>query len=308
VPRILSTLLVLGLLTGTAAAFALTEGAKLEKTPVFGTDVETLFSPVCNCRTDHVRIFFKLRKAETVTVTIERGGREVRRLVSRNYRRGRVEVFWDGRDAAGRVQRDGTYIPVVHLGRSHRTIRLPNPIRIDTRPPRVDEASVKPLVFSPDGDGRADRITVGYRFDEEAHAVLLVNGRRELLRRSHKPADRFTWDGRIGGKPLRPGVYKIAIAARDLAENLGRARFAGRVQVRYVVLARTTLRVVAGGRFALRVSTDAPTVRWLLGGRRGTARRGTMRLRAPAEPGSYTLYVSANGHAARARVVVEARP
>jgi hypothetical protein len=52
------------------------------------------------------------------------------------------------------------------------------------------------------------------------------------------------------------------------------------------------------------VLTDAPTFDWLFNGARGTARHGTLHLRAPAAPGVYRLYVSAAGHAAKALVVV----
>jgi hypothetical protein len=306
VARILSTVLVLALLMGTAAAFALTEGLKLEKTPVLGTQVDQLFSPVCgpHCRTRRARIFFRLRKAETLTVTIERGSTPIRTLVSHQNRRGPVELFWNGRDDAGEVQPDGTYIPVVHLGRSHRTIRLPNPIELDTRSPQVESVAVRPHVFSPDGDGHGDRIVVRYRFDEHAHAVLLVDGKPRVFTNGQQPEDKLDWNGRLDGHRLRPGSYQIAVAAQDRAGNLGPPKAAGRVQVRYVSLGRTTIRVVAGARFALRVSTDAPTVRWLLAGRTNTAPRGTIKLRAPVQPGRYTLYVSASGHAARATVVV----
>ena len=44
--RLLPILLVLGLLGGTAAAFAITEGLKLEKSPIGSTHVDKLFSPV----------------------------------------------------------------------------------------------------------------------------------------------------------------------------------------------------------------------------------------------------------------------
>lgn len=311
-PRILSTVLVLGLLTGTAAAFALTEGLKLEKTPVLGTQVGKVFSPRCGkgCRTRRVRIFFRLRKPETLTVTIERGHTPIRTLLSRQHRRrGPVQLFWDGRDSAGRVQRDGTYLPVVHLGRSHRTIRLPNPIELDTRPAVVESASVRPLVFSPDGDGHADRIVVRYRFDEDAHAILLVNGKRRAFTNGQKPEDKVEWNGRLDGRTLAPGVYEVTVAARDRAGNRGEAKAAGRVQVRYLTLGRSTIRVAAGARFGLRVSTDAPEVRWLLHGRTNTARRGTIKLRAPAMPGRYTLFVTIpSGHAARATVIVRPKP
>ena len=303
-PRLLSTVLVFGLLAGTAAAFALTEGLKLEKTPVLGTQVEKVFSPVCGCPTRSARIFFRLRKAETLTVTIERGRTPIRTLVSHQHRRGRVELFWDGGDNTGQVQPAGTYVPVVHLGRSHQTIRLPNPIDLDTRAPAVESVVVRPLVFSPDGDGHADRIVVRYRFDEHAHAVLLVNGNRRAFTNGQQPEDKVEWNGRLDGRTLRPGTYEVAVAAQDRAGNLSPPKAAGRVQVRYVILGRTTIRVVAGARFALRVSTDAPTVRWLLAGRTNTAPRGTIKLRAPVQPGRYTLYVSASGHAARATVVV----
>ena len=306
-PRILSTVLVLGLLTGTAAAFALTEGLKLEKTPILGTQVDKVFSPLCGhgCRTRRARIFFRLRRAETLTVTIDRGGTPIRTLVSRQHRRrGPVELYWYGRDDAGEVQRDGTYVPVVHLGRSHRTIRLPNPIQLDTRPPHVQRASVGPLVFSPDGDGHADRITVRYRFDEDAHAELLVGGKLRVFTNGQKATGKLEWNGRIGGRTLTPGVYELAIAGRDRAGNVGPRKAVGHVQVRYVVLGRKTIRVGARAHFALRVSTDAPTVRWILAGRTSTARRGTIVLRAPAAPGRYTLFVTASGHGAAATVVV----
>src|SRR5438093_10292484 len=119
------------MLTDTAAEVALTGGRKLAKTTDIGTQVEKVFSPVCGCPTRSARIFFRLRKAETLTVTIERGRTPIRTLVSHQNRRGPVELFWDGRDNTGQVQPAGTYVPVVHLGRSHQTIRLPNPIDLD---------------------------------------------------------------------------------------------------------------------------------------------------------------------------------
>jgi hypothetical protein len=304
VPRILSTVIVLGLLAGTAAAFALTEGLKLEKTPIFATQVDKVFSPVCGCRTSRARIFFRLRKAERVRVTIERGGETVRTLLHRRLEKGPVELFWDGRGGDGRVQKDGAYRPVVRLERSHRTIRLPNRIEIDTRPPVVERVSVAPRIFSPDGDGRADRITVRYRIDERAHPVLLVDGRQRVVGRSGQESGTVDWFGKVGGRPVARGPHEVALAARDIAGNLGRPKAAGVVLVRFVSLGRTTIGVGAGVRFAVRVSTDAPTVRWRLAGRTGTASRGTMKLRAPLVPGRYRLFVAANGRAASAAVVV----
>jgi hypothetical protein len=74
--------------------------------------------------------------------------------------------------------------------------------------------------------------------------------------------------------------------------------------LRYVALGRDRIVVTAGRRFAVRVSSDARTLRWRLGGRGGIASPGTLRLRAPLQKGTFTLVVSANGHAAGARVFV----
>lgn len=307
-PRILSTVLVLGLLAGTGAAFALTEGLKLEKTPIYATSVDKVFSPVCRCATSRARIFFRLRKAERVRVRIERDGITVRTLYHARRGRGPLELFWDGRDDDGRILQDGSYRPVVRLERSHRTIRLPNLIEIDTRPPVVEHVAVAPRIFSPDGDGRADRIVVSYRFDERAHPVLYVDGRRRVVGRSSQASGTVDWFGKVGGRPLARGLHRLALAGRDVAGNLGRRKPAGTVLVRYVTLGRGTIRVSPGARLAVRVSTDAPTVRWRLAGRTGTAGRGTLKVRAPLEPGRYALFVTANGRAARAVVVVRPRP
>jgi hypothetical protein len=45
VARVLSTAIVLALLAATAVAFAITEGAKLEHSPILRTRVSPIFSP-----------------------------------------------------------------------------------------------------------------------------------------------------------------------------------------------------------------------------------------------------------------------
>jgi hypothetical protein len=74
--------------------------------------------------------------------------------------------------------------------------------------------------------------------------------------------------------------------------------------VRFVELSRDRIEVAAGKRFSVRVLTDATTYRWLFDGRRGTGTRQVLVLRAPEETGTYSLYVTVGGHAARAEVVV----
>ena len=93
-------------------------------------------------------------------------------------------------------------------------------------------------------------------------------------------------------------------AAQDAAGNVSKPLPFAIAQVRYVVLARSRVVVRPGGKFALRVSTDAPTVQWRLNGGSGVKRRGTLHFRAPRKRGVYHLYVTVANHSAKCAVVV----
>lgn len=301
---------MIALLAATAAAFALTEGLKLTPSPILGTRVAPkAFSPVCECRTGHATISFRVRDSDRLTVTIVAGTEVVRTLAKRQPVRpgGRIEFRWDGLDDGGAIVPDGSYKARIHFARGRRTIELPNPMRVDTRPPSVVSASLAPRVISPDGDRRADRVVVRYRLDEDGRGILLVNGKRRVVTKFARPADSATWYGIVNGKPVRAGRYSLALRAKDPAGNIGEPAKLPPLVVRYVALGREQIDAVAGRRFAVRVSADAP-VTWRLNGRTGSARPGTLRLRAPAAPGSYTLYVAVGAHAASARVIVRAAP
>ncbi len=96
----------------------------------------------------------------------------------------------------------------------------------------------------------------------------------------------------------------LSVSAQDVAGNRAKGYPFAIAQVRYVILARKRVVVAPGHRFALRVSTDAPTVRWQLNGRHGVLPRGTLHLRAPKSSGVFNLYVFAGTHVARTVVVV----
>ena len=299
-------LIVLALLGATAAAFAITERLKLERSPVTGTRVDRVFSPVCECARNVAVISIVLRRRETVTLDIlNRNGRSIRTLVE-NLREpaGRVSYTWDGRDNLERVVAEGVYRPRVLLERNGRTIVLPNPIRVDTTAPVITLVRVFPRVFSPDSDGSRDRVTASYRIDERARAVMLVDGRQRVQSKFRQVEGNLVWFGRVNGRVVRPGLYEIRLRAVDRAGNRSVRTRAVPVRVRFVELSRERIEVGAGKRFSVRVRTDAPSYRWLFDGRRGAGRREVLVLRAPEEAGSYTLYVTVGGRAARAEVVV----
>jgi hypothetical protein len=196
----------------------------------------------------------------------------------------------------------------VHLREAKFTTVLPNPIRIDVTPPVVLALDVDPRVFSPDGDGRADGIRATYRLSEDARGQLFVNGERRVLTKFARPEGRLDWFGKVEGEALPVGRYRVAVGARDPAGNVSERTPPVPVRIRYVALGRERVEVAAGASFAIRVSADARTVRWRLGARSGTAAPGTLRLRAPAQRGRFTLTVTANGRSVRAAVLVRERP
>jgi hypothetical protein len=179
-------------------------------------------------------------------------------------------------------------------------------MRVDTAAPAIALVSVAPRLFSPDRDGRADRIIVSYRTSEPAHGILLVDGARAVFTRRQLQRSSLDWNGRVHGKLLRPGVHRLRLAAEDRAGNLSLAGKPFNVVIRYVALSRNRIVAKAGTRFGVRVSADA-RVRWWLGARSGTAKPGLLVLRAPAKPGRVPLVVSVGDHSDRALLVVEPR-
>jgi hypothetical protein len=301
VPRLLSTFLVLGLLGGTAAAFAVTERLKLVPSPIAAPRVTEAFSPICRCETDEAQIEFRLRDPDRLTVEIvDAESDEVATLAEDDERpSGLVRYAWDGSGAD-----EGRYRARVHLEHARRTIVIPNETRLDVTPPALTVERIVPREFSPDGDGRADRVRAFYRVSEPA-SVSLHHGDDNPVRSPPRTAGKIEWYAR----GLLPGPYTVGLAATDLAGNSTDA-LAGvtTVRLRFVGLSPRRVIVPTGVRFGVRVSTDARAYRWRLGARRGTASSELLTLRAPAQAGRYTLVVSYGRHRAAIPVFVRPRP
>ena len=294
--KLAPTLIVAGLLAATASAFAVTERLKLEDSPVLGTRIPALFSP----KKSEARIGFRLRREENIRLDIVDDQVTVVRhaLGTGVFGQSFHQFAWDGRNDAGQIVPDGVYHVQLQLKDEDRSIEFPSTIRVDSTPPTI-QLTIRPRVFSPDGDKRADRVDVRYRFDEQAYAILYVDGKRVGRSGRKKATGTYAWYGR--GK--RPGDYRLALAAQDLAGNVAGSTRAFTVRLRYIDLFKHKF-TPRGRILRVRVSTDAKTVSWRLGRTRGNGKPPLIRLPAPSKPGRYTLTVTANGHRARATVVV----
>ncbi len=304
VARYALTLLVAGLLVATATAFAVTERLKLEDSPVLGTQIDNVVSPVCtSCQAAarNALIGFRLRQEENIRLDIaDSSGTIVRRGVGSGLFGQRFHTFaWDGRDDSGRVVPDGAYTAVLTLVDENRTFEFPEEIQVDATPPTIEDVKVRHRAFSPDGDGRADRVDLRYRFSEPAYAILYLDGKRLGRSYGRKPTNTIQWYGR----GARPGEHRLALAAQDPAGNQAPSTREFTVRLRYIELSKPRY-LVRGPSVRERVSTDAKSVQWRLAGRRGTARKRVFRVPLPSRPGRHRLTVSANGRSARATVVV----
>jgi hypothetical protein len=303
--RLLSTAVLAGLLIATAAAFAVTERLKLEKSPVFGTDIAPHLSPG-----GRAKILLKLRHGDKVTVTIRNSGSGLVDTLAAGLRapRGANVFHWNGRTDAGKLAPEGAYFVEIHLANQHRTLLLPNEIALDATPPDIVDAHAVRADFSPDGDHQSDAVVVRYSLSEPAHVTVWFRGKRIIRGLFHPVSGRFTWAGLSNGKRLPPGTYTLAVGATDLAGNSTQPdkRAHVRVTLRYITLASHRITGVRpSGRVEIGVSTDAKHYTWKLGARHGRAHGPVLSLPAPKSAGHYALVVTENGHSSRAVVIVK---
>ena len=318
--RVAITALVVGLLVGTTAAFAITQALKLERSPIKAPRFSRAFSPTCDCPQSSARLAFQLRRADSLDIgVVDKDGEEVRQLEDGvRHPVGTVALRWDGRDGAEAVVPDGLYRLRVHLDDDRRTIVIPNRIRVDTKAPRIQVVGLEPQVISPDGDGVRDFMTVRARVSERALPVVLIDG---------APADRgrwadrgrtsFRWPGTVRGKALASGRYQFALQARDAAGNVSAPTTSASVRIRFVEVVPSRLKARRGGVLRFHVETDASEFRVRLF-RRGdrqdpllSAHADSPTLAVPLPrripAGRYVLRVTAAGHDEDVPVRVRAR-
>jgi hypothetical protein len=221
------------LVLATLAAFVVTQKLKSSPPLVVRPHIFSVFSPTPDARVDRARISFWIVNDDDVSVSIVDGeGRIVRRLVDGHQlrERKRLVLFWDGRDEGGAVVADGSYRVRVALIHEARTIDLPQPIHVDTRPPRPLVTDVTPH----SGDGPAflpqrgvHAVTVHLKGLEGRSARVLIYrtdvAPARRVGQLHVPfgARTVTWGGTLAGRPAPPGTYLMGLLVADRSGNVG---------------------------------------------------------------------------------------
>ena len=152
------------------------------------------------------------------------------RILRTEYKRNPFDSFeWLGRMNSGATVPDGEYsarLEVIYANGNIATADA-GPITVDNTHPRVLELSAPFRLFSPDGDGERDLVTIsqsGTPEEEWIGTISTVDGEEVLVRRWQGEPDGFDWDGTDSNGDLVPdGEYTYLISATDSGGNVGLA-------------------------------------------------------------------------------------
>jgi len=202
--------IVIALLAATAVAFATTERQKLEKTPFAVLHVERYLSPKHSAAT----IDLRFRRPHLITLQIVDANDHVVTTLARERRvePGHTQFQWSGTGI-----RDGSYRPKLTLD-DGREFTLQNPIAVDSAAPAATLVGYRPHIVK---RGEKPEVKITYRVSEPAHVIVYVNGHRELLGGAKSLQFAVNLPAKRNGRRLRPGRYRLQLAAVDLAGNVG---------------------------------------------------------------------------------------
>jgi hypothetical protein len=217
------------------------------------------FSPNQDGRFERAVVALRSREDERVTATVVDGDGDRVRTLRDDLELPRGELLrmrWDGRDGLGRRVPDGTYRVRVNLRRQGRSIPSRG-IALDTTGPRPRVLSIGPEStrgpeLLPTESGEPAEV----RFDAPGRRVSVEVWRTDrgprrlatLVERERGGRGSVTWDGRVRGRRVGAGTFRIVVRSRDQAGNVGTSAPAkSGITVRYLA-AQPPLRPVGAGR------------------------------------------------------------
>ena len=142
------------------------------------------------------------------------------------------QYVWDGMTDAGLKVPDGYYSAYLALEYANGDIFNFEPIQIlvDTVPPKIS-ISADPLLFSPNGDGIKDTVTITQESepgDDWSGRIRSASGATVRSYSWKGQAKSFTWDGTdLNGKLVPNGAYSYEVVSVDVAGNSASASIKG---------------------------------------------------------------------------------
>jgi flagellar hook assembly protein FlgD len=212
-----------------------------------------------------VRFRVNRRSVLGARVVSQATGTSVRTLLASSERpAGRRSLSWDGRTSGGGVVADGRYRIEVSAAAGVEQVSRSLRVVVDRT---LGGVFASPRVFSPDGDGRADTLELGYELTRTATVRVQVRRGDDVLRtlqnRSQTAGSHvLAWNGRARGSRVADGPARIVVRA---ITSLGTRRLGRPVELdtRSPVVRVLSLRMVEGAmRLRLRLSEPAELQVW----------------------------------------------
>jgi hypothetical protein len=187
------------------------------------------------------QVSYRLNRSADVSIYFmdEQGARHFFRQESRRaYAQDPYQVLFGGA-IAGRLLPDGRYTVVLEARDDRgQTARLEQPFTIrggDPTPLKVDNLTISPNIFTPNRDGIADRVRIGYYLNKEARQVDVylkdAKGTRypiaedKIRQMGSKGSHEHDYDAGVdlGAQPPPDGAYTVVVEAEDHVGNRDRA-------------------------------------------------------------------------------------
>ncbi len=197
-------------------------------------------SPNADGTDDVTQISYRLSRSADVSIYLvdEQGGRHYFRQDSRRaYAKDAYGVLFGGA-VDGRLLPDGQYQAVLEATDDRgQTARLEQPLTIrggDPDPLVIENLSISPNVFTPNRDGIADRVRIGYYLSKEVRQVDVyltdLAGLRypiaedQIREAGAQGTHEHDYDGGVdlGAQPPPDGVYTVVVEAEDYVGNKDR--------------------------------------------------------------------------------------
>ena len=204
-----------------------------EPTPIKLDTNPAVFSPNGDGKKDIIRFLPALERTNNVVsweiAIVDETGNIRRSFTGKESAPGPLD--FDGKVASGQVLRDGRYFSLMSvLYRNGDSPQIASPFSVDNTPPLVTLSADNPL-FSPDGDGRKDTVTIFQSSSMEdawEGSISDETGKTVLQRTWKGRAVFFNWNGLDGaGKAVPDGTYTYRITSRDGADNTTTAELKG---------------------------------------------------------------------------------
>jgi outer membrane protein OmpA-like peptidoglycan-associated protein/flagellar hook assembly protein FlgD len=184
------------------------------------------FSPNADGKKDLLRFYPKLTRGEDIVEwqleVVNEEGETGHTMTGKGMPAGMI-VF-DGKNSKGERLADGSYLGVLGVlyGNGDNPTAASPRFQIDTTMPRA-ALSAPYLVFSPDGDGRKDTLTIRqFTSVEKLWTAEVLNAANQAVKRASWQGALLeaTWDGMDdGGQRVPDGRYTYRISSTDEADN-----------------------------------------------------------------------------------------